>query len=47
MKPREKGGVLDERLNVYGVQGLKVAGMLLTYYEMPISCHFLHILFQT
>jgi len=27
MKPREKGGVLDPRLNVYGVQGLKVAGM--------------------
>jgi alcohol oxidase len=45
MKPREKGGVLDERLNVYGVQGLKVAGMLLV--KMPISCHFLHILFQT
>ena len=26
MKPREKGGVLDSRLNVYGTQGLKVAG---------------------
>ncbi len=26
MKPRDKGGVVDERLNVYGVQGLKVAG---------------------
>ncbi|KAF9563187.1 alcohol oxidase [Agrocybe pediades] len=25
MKPREQGGVVDERLNVYGVQGLKVA----------------------
>ncbi|KAF9036277.1 alcohol oxidase-like protein [Panaeolus papilionaceus] len=25
MKPREKGGVVDERLNVYGVRGLKVA----------------------
>ncbi|PPQ64204.1 hypothetical protein CVT24_008622 [Panaeolus cyanescens] len=25
MKPRDKGGVVDERLNVYGVQGLKVA----------------------
>ena len=22
----EKGGVVDERLNVYGVEGLKVAG---------------------
>lgn len=26
MKPREKGGVVDERLNVYGVENLKVAG---------------------
>ncbi|KAH7926098.1 alcohol oxidase [Leucogyrophana mollusca] len=25
MMPREKGGVVDERLNVYGVEGLKVA----------------------
>ncbi|KAF9036278.1 alcohol oxidase-like protein [Panaeolus papilionaceus] len=25
MKPREKGGVVDERLNVYGVRGLKIA----------------------
>jgi hypothetical protein len=30
MKPRENGGVLDDRLNVYGVEGLKVAGMLPT-----------------
>ena len=27
MKPRERGGVVDSRLNVYGVQGLKVADM--------------------
>jgi choline dehydrogenase-like flavoprotein len=27
MKPREEGGVVDARLNVYGVEGLKVAGM--------------------
>ncbi|KAH9481244.1 Alcohol oxidase [Psilocybe cubensis] len=26
MKPREQGGVVDERLNVYGIEGLKVAG---------------------
>ena len=26
MKPRENGGVVDPRLNVYGVLGLKVAG---------------------
>ena len=26
MKPREQGGVVDDRLNVYGVQGLKIAG---------------------
>ncbi|KAI9453449.1 alcohol oxidase-like protein [Lactarius psammicola] len=27
MKPREQGGVVDARLNVYGVRGLKVADM--------------------
>ncbi|KAG9316077.1 GMC oxidoreductase-domain-containing protein [Chiua virens] len=27
MKPRDQGGVVDERLNVYGVQGLKVADL--------------------
>ena len=27
MKPRDKGGVVDNRLNVYGVQNLKVADM--------------------
>lgn len=26
MKPRGEGGVVDPRLNVYGVQNLKVAG---------------------
>ena len=26
MKPREEGGVVDSKLNVYGTQGLKVAG---------------------
>lgn len=26
MKKRENGGVVDERLNVYGVEGLKIAG---------------------
>jgi alcohol oxidase len=27
MKPRDQGGVVDPRLNVYGTQNLKVAGM--------------------
>jgi len=27
MKPREQGGVVDARLNVYGVEGLKVADL--------------------
>lgn len=26
MKPRDQGGVVDPRLNVYGTQNLKVAG---------------------
>jgi hypothetical protein len=26
MRPREEDGVVDGHLNVYGVQGLKVAG---------------------
>ena len=30
MKPREQGGVVDERLNVYGVRNLKIAGIYLT-----------------
>lgn len=33
MKPRAKGGVVDPKLNVYGVQGLKVCGMPLTLYS--------------
>ena len=28
MKPRECGGVVDPKLNVYGVECLKVAGQL-------------------
>lgn len=27
MKPREEGGVVDSHLNVYGVEGLKVADL--------------------
>ncbi|GAA6045078.1 hypothetical protein JCM8097_001339 [Rhodosporidiobolus ruineniae] len=27
MKPREKGGVVDAKLNVYGIQGLKIADL--------------------
>ncbi|KAI4859303.1 hypothetical protein F4820DRAFT_454008 [Hypoxylon rubiginosum] len=27
MAPREEGGVVDESLGVYGVEGLKIAGM--------------------
>lgn len=30
MMPRERGGVVDSRLNVYGVRGLKVAGTTYT-----------------
>ena len=28
MKPRTEGGVVDSHLNVHGVHGLKIAGML-------------------
>ena len=31
MKPRERGGVVDARLNVYGVQNLKIAGKYLNH----------------
>ena len=34
MKPREQGGVLDPRLNVYGTQSLKVAGICSVLSEM-------------
>ncbi|KAF8262164.1 glucose-methanol-choline oxidoreductase [Lactarius quietus] len=27
MKPREQGGVVDTKLNVYGVSGFKVSGL--------------------
>lgn len=27
MKPKEKGGVVDPRLNVYGTKGLKLADL--------------------
>jgi len=30
MKPRDQGGVVDERLNVYGVQNLKIADLSIT-----------------
>jgi len=35
MKARDKGGVVDERLNVYGVKGLKIAGEL---FFVPFTC---------
>ena len=45
MKAREQGGVVDERLNVYGVQNLKIAGNLLTFYKRLI--HILNPFFNT
>jgi alcohol oxidase len=45
MKPREQSGVVDARLNVYGTQNLKVAGMFFTYFlvddiklTQPVDC---------
>ena len=37
MKPRDKGGVVDPRLNVYGIQGLKVAGMCAPFSALQTS----------
>ena len=37
MKARERGGVVDERLNVYGVQNLKVAGKCLPFFFEKIK----------
>ena len=31
MKPKGENGVVDKHLNVYGTQGLKVAGTILEY----------------
>lgn len=36
MRRREKGGVVNERLDVYGVQGLKVAGQLMCLFSTII-----------
>lgn len=38
MKPREKGGVVDPKLNVYGVENLKVAGRSPHYGCGPLRC---------
>ena len=40
MKARDKGGVVDERLNVYGVKGLKIAGELFLCSLHSSSVHF-------
>ena len=40
MKAREQGGVVDERLNVYGVQNLKVAGNYPTTFFEKLDTYF-------
>ena len=37
MKAREQGGVVDERLNVYGVQNLKIAGKFIFFLKKSLS----------
>ena len=36
MKPRERGGVVDPKLNVYELEGLKVAGRSKNYFIIYI-----------
>ena len=43
MKPRDKGGVVDSRLNVYGVQNLKVADMSICPSVIAAVCHTRHL----
>jgi GMC oxidoreductase len=45
MKAREQGGVVDERLNVYGVQNLKIAGNNLTLFWKKVDTS-LNLLFR-
>ena len=40
MKPREQGGVVDARLNVYGVQNLKIAGNYHFYAKVQVCYMF-------
>ena len=40
MKPREKEGVVDDRLNVYGVQNLKIAGNLFIILLQKLETYF-------
>ena len=42
MKPREQGGVVDARLNVYGVQNLKIAGNYLHNLLEEFSKYLIH-----
>lgn len=42
MKPREQGGVLDERLNVYGTQNLKVVDLSICPVRLTLSLLLLH-----
>ena len=46
MKAREQGGVVDERLNVYGVQNLKIAGKFFFFLKKNLSPKLLFF-FQT
>ena len=47
MKAREQGGVVDERLNVHGVQSLKIAGKYYYYYFLFLRNSILTLILQT
>lgn len=38
MKPREQGGVVDSKLNVYGVEGLKVCDLSIAPGNVSAVC---------
>ena len=54
MKSRDRGGVVDSKLNVYGTERLKVAGIILNwranlrrFVHLSIECRRKHLQYRT